>query len=260
MGWDNLLVETAGRIVTVTVNRPRALNALDRATVGELRAVLGSVAAGDEAGVVIITGAGDRAFVAGADIAEFKDLAPPDALGFALAGQELLELVERMPQAVIAAVNGYALGGGCELAMACDIVIASENARFGQPEVGLGIIPGFGGTQRLPRLVGRHVAKELVLTGDMIGARRAWEIGLVNRVVPQAELMAAARETAEKILARAPFAVRTAKWAINRGLDMDLSNACALEAALFAAGFATADRAEGVAAFLEKRKPRFVGR
>jgi enoyl-CoA hydratase len=165
-----------------------------------------------------------------------------------------------MPQVVIAAVNGFALGGGCELAMACDLILATDTARFGQPEVSLGIIPGYGGTQRLPRLVGRNLAKELVLTGDMISAQRAFEIGLVNRVVPASELMGAAREMAEKILSRGPAAVRTAKMAMNRGLDMDLPNACALEASLFAAGFSTADRLEGITAFLEKRKANFTGK
>jgi enoyl-CoA hydratase len=165
-----------------------------------------------------------------------------------------------MPQPVIGVVNGFALGGGCEVAMACDMLIAADTAKFGQPEVNLGIIPGYGGTQRLPRLVGRNVAKELVLTGDMITAQRAYEIGLVNRVVPAAELMTTAREIAKKILSRGPVAVRTAKMAMNRGLDMDLQNGCALEASLFAAGFATGDRVEGIAAFLGKRKPNFTGK
>lgn len=260
MAYENLLVEISERIATVTFNRPKRLNALNRATMRELKTALEEIAARDDVGVVVLTGAGDKAFVAGADISELCGLSPAQAFEFALFGQSVLEAMERMPQPVIGAVNGYALGGGCEVAMACDMLIASENARFGQPEVNLGIIPGFGGTQRLARLVGRNVAKELVLTGDMITARRAYEIGLVNRVVPHAELTGAARETAAKILAKAPFAVRTAKMAMNRGLDLDLSNGCALEASVFSAGFATADRVEGMTAFLEKRKPAFTGK
>jgi enoyl-CoA hydratase len=161
---------------------------------------------------------------------------------------------------VIGVINGFALGGGCELAMACDLLIAADTAKFAQPEVNLGIIPGYGGTQRLPRLVGRNLAKEMVLTGEMITAQRAYEIGLVNRVVPKADLMNAAREAAAKILSKAPIAVRTAKMAMNRGLDLDLSNACAMEASVFAVGFSTEDRVEGMAAFLAKRKAVFTGR
>ena len=183
-----------------------------------------------------------------------------EALDFSLLGHRVLGFIEAMSQPVIGAINGFALGGGCEVAMACDLLIAADTARFGQPEVNLGIIPGYGGTQRLPRLVGRNLAKELVLTGEMISAQRAYEIGLVNKVVPAAELMGAAREVARKILSRGPVAVRTAKMAMNRGLDLDLTNACALEASLFAAGFSTADREEGIAAYLEKRKANFTGK
>jgi enoyl-CoA hydratase len=218
------------------------------------------VSAREDVGVVLLTGAGEKAFIAGADISEMKGFTTIQALDFALLGQRVLSFIEQMPQPVIGVINGFALGGGCEVAMACDLLVAADTARFGQPEVNLGIIPGYGGTQRLPRLVGRNRAKELVLTGEMITAQRAYEIGLVNRVAPAAELMNVAREIAKKILSRGPVAVRTAKMAMNRGLDLDLGNACALEASLFAAGFSTADRNEGITAFLEKRKANFTGK
>lgn len=259
MPYENLLLDVADRIATVTFNRPKVLNALTPALMRELDDLMAGLSSRDDVGVVILTGAGEKAFVAGADIAAFRELTPLQALDFALHGQGVLARIESLPQPVIGAINGYALGGGCELAMACDLLIAADTARFGQPEVNLGIIPGYGGTQRLPRLAGRNVAKELVLTGEMITARRAYEIGLVNRVVPAPDLMEAARETARKILEKAPVAVRTAKMAINRGLDLDLANAGALEATLFAATFGTHDRAEGIAAFLGKRKPAFTG-
>ncbi len=258
--YTNLLVEVSGRIATITFNRPKSLNALNPATIRELKAALEEISVLQDVGVTLLTGAGDKAFIAGADISEMKGFTPLQALDFALMGQEVLSFIERMPQVVVAVVNGFALGGGCEVAMACDLVLAADTARFGQPEVTLGIIPGYGGTQRLPRLVGRNLAKEMVLTGDMITAQRAFEIGLVNRVVPAAKLMEAAREVAGKILSRGPVAVRTAKMAMNRGLDLDLSNACALEASLFSAGFSTSDRLEGITAFLEKRKANFTGK
>lgn len=260
MEYANLLVSVSDRIATVTINRPKSLNALNPATMRELSAVFGDLAGREDAGVVLLTGSGEKAFVAGADISEMRDFTPMQALEFTLFGQGVLELIERLPQPVIGVINGFALGGGCELAMACDLLIAADTAKFGQPEVNLGIIPGYGGTQRLPRLVGRNIAKELVLTGEMITAQRACEIGLVNRVVPRAELMNAAREMAAKILSKGPFAVRTAKMAMNRGLDLDLSNACALEANAFAVSFSTADRVEGMTAFLEKRKAAFTGK
>ncbi len=260
MSWENLLVDVSEKIATVTINRPKSLNALNPATVRELGSALEEVSAREDVGVVLLTGAGEKAFIAGADISAMKEFTSVQALDFALLGQGVLAFVERMPQPVIGVVNGFALGGGCEVAMACDLLIAADTARFGQPEVNLGIIPGYGGTQRLPRLVGRNLAKELVFTGEMIGAQRAYEIGLVNKVVPAAELMAVARETAKKILSRGPVAIRLAKMAMNRGLDLDLGNACALEASLFAAGFSTADRNEGIAAFLEKRKANFTGK
>lgn len=260
MEYSNLIVSASERIATVAVNRPKSLNALNPATIKELSAAFDEFAERDDIGVVILTGAGEKAFVAGADISEMRHFTAVQALEFALFGQGVLEKIERLPQPVIGAINGFALGGGCELAMACDILIAAENAKMGQPEVNLGIIPGYGGTQRLPRLVGRNLAKEMVLTGEMITAQRAYDIGLVNKVVPQADLMNAAREMAKIILSKGPVAVRTAKMAMNRGLDLDLSNACALEANAFAVGFSTEDRSEGMAAFLEKRKPLFGGK
>ncbi|HSL91635.1 MAG TPA: enoyl-CoA hydratase-related protein [Candidatus Limnocylindrales bacterium] len=260
MGYENLLVSVSDRIATIIVNRPRSLNALNPATMRELSSALQEIAAGEDAGVVLLTGAGEKAFVAGADISEMRHFTAVQAMEFSLFGQGVLERIERLPQPVIGVINGFALGGGCELAMACDLLIAADTAKFGQPEVNLGIIPGNGGTQRLPRLVGRNLAKEMVLTGEMISAQRAYEIGLVNRVVPQADLMNTAREVAARILSKGPVAVRTAKMVMNRGLDLDLSNACALESSVFAVGFSTADRVEGMAAFLEKRKAVFTGK
>ena len=260
MNFENLLVDVSERIATVTFNRPKSLNALNPATVRELGAAMEELSARSDVGAVLLTGAGEKAFIAGADLTVMKGFTTLEALDFSLLGQRVLGFIESMSQPVIGAINGFALGGGCEVAMACDLLIAADTARFGQPEVNLGIIPGYGGTQRLPRLVGRNLAKELVLTGEMISAQRAYEIGLVNKVVPAAELMGAAREIAKKILSRGPVAVRMAKMAMNRGLDLDLTNACALESSLFAAAFSTADREEGIAAYLEKRKANFTGK
>ncbi|MGE5188699.1 MAG: enoyl-CoA hydratase-related protein [Gemmatimonadota bacterium] len=260
MDYANILLDVADRIATITINRPRSLNALNPATMRELKDALESIGARADVGVVLLTGAGEKAFVAGADISEMSRLEPLQALEFSLYGHGVLELIERLPQPVVGVVNGFALGGGCELAMACDLLVAADTAKLGQPEVNLGIIPGYGGTQRLPRLVGRNVAKELVLTGEMITAQRAYEIGLVNRVVPAAELMKTAREIAATILSKGPAAIRLAKMAMNRGLDLDLPNANAYEASLFGACFSSEDRVEGMKAFLEKRKASFKGR
>lgn len=260
MEYGNLLVEVEGRIATVTINRPKALNAINPETARELKAALEEIAGREDVGVVLLTGAGEKAFVGGADVSAMQDWTPVQALEFARFGQSVLEFIERMPQPVIGVINGFALGGGCELAMACDLLIASETARFGQPEVNLGIIPGWGGTQRLPRLVGRNLAKEMVLTGDMIPARRAYEIGLVNRVVPPSDLMGTAREVAARILSRGPLAVRAAKLAMNRGLEQDLWGGCELEGNAFAIGFSTEDAKEGIQAFVQKRKADFQGR
>ena len=251
--YQNLLYSTLDGIATITINRPAVRNALNTATLDELRAAFDVVREDSAVRVVIVTGSGEKAFVAGADISEIAPLASADpALGEAFAhhGQQVFNVIESLGKPVIAAVNGFALGGGCELAMACTIRIASENAVFGQPEVKLGIIPGYGGTQRLPILVGKGRALEILLTGEMISATEAFRIGLVNRVVPLPELQSTAEAVAKKIMANAPQAVRSCLQAVNLGLD---------EAALFGACCTTEDMSEGTKAFLEKRAPHFKG-
>ncbi|MCF6178896.1 MAG: enoyl-CoA hydratase-related protein, partial [Geopsychrobacter sp.] len=210
--------------------------------------------------LVILTGACENAFVAGADITEMHALHPATARQFSLLGHQFAELLEKMPKPIIAAINGFALGGGCELALCCDIRLASENARFGQPEVNLGVIPGFGGTQRLARLIGKGRACELLLTGDMVDASEAYRIGLVNKVYPAAELLTAAQKMATKIVSKGPVAVGFAKTALHDGLETDLARACARETDLFGLCFATADQREGMQAFLEKRPAKFEGK
>ncbi|MEW5995647.1 MAG: enoyl-CoA hydratase-related protein, partial [Candidatus Zixiibacteriota bacterium] len=243
----------------VTINRERALNALNRETVGELQQLFSSYWSDDAIKVVIITGAGEKAFVAGADITELADLNMRTGTELAAHGQYLMKTIQNFPKPVIAAINGFALGGGCELAMACDIRLASEKAKLGQPEVNLGIIPGYGGTQRLARLVGKGKAMQLILTGDMIDAQEAYRIGLVEEVYPPDQLMEKALEMARAICARGPIAVRTAKECINRGLDVNLTAGCDLEKANFGQTCGTGDKNEGMKAFLEKREPRFTG-
>ena len=260
MNFVNLLIETRDRIATVTVNRPKVLNALDEATLKELDQAFSALEADPQVKVVILTGAGEKAFVAGGDIAAMQPLGPVAARAFAVMAQAVLGRIEHSPKPVIAAINGFALGGGCELAMACDLRIASETARLGQPEINLGIIPGWAGTQRLPRLVGKGRAKELLFTGEMIDAREAWRIGLVNRVVPAAELMNVVRELAGKIAGKGQVALSLAKEAVDRGLEMDLARANACEADLFGLCFATEDQKEGMLAFLEKRAAVFRDR
>lgn len=260
MAWENILMEKEDGIAVITINRPKALNALNAQTFYELTEALEQISADPEIKVVILTGAGEKAFVAGADIVYMKDFGSVEAREFALLGQRVMNMIEKLPQPVIAAVNGYALGGGCELAMCCDIRLAAENARFGQPEVALGVIPGFAGTQRLPRLVGKAIAKELLLTGEQITAERAWQVGLVNHVVPAAELLPRAKEMAKRIMAQGPLAVRFAKEAVNNGLEMDVDRAMAYEADLFGLCFSTSDQKEGMKAFVEKRKPQFQGK
>jgi enoyl-CoA hydratase len=246
-------------VAVLTLNRPKQLNALDVRTLEEIEGVLASLASGSTARALVVTGAGDKAFVAGADIAAMSKLGPVEARAFAELGHRVLDRLERLPIPTIAAVNGYALGGGCELAMACDLVYASEKARFGQPEVLLGLVPGFGGTQRLTRRVGIGRALEMILTGDQYDAARAKEMGLVLEVVPAAELLEHARAQARKIAAKGPLAVAQAKRAIHAGADADLATAFELERQAFAALFGTADAKEGMAAFLEKRAARFRG-
>jgi len=245
-------------VAVLTINRPK-VNALNSEVLRQLKTAVKGAVRTEAVRAIVITGAG-RAFVAGADISEMKDMSPLEAREFAALGQGVFNYIELAPKPIIAAVNGYALGGGCELAMACDLRIAAEEAVFGQPEVKLGVLPGFGGTQRLARLVGAARAKELIFTGSNLAAVDAEAIGLVNRVVQADSLMEGALELARAIAAQGPVAIRGAKEAINRGLQVDMATGSALEAELFARCFSTGDQKEGMAAFLEKRAPDFKGR
>ena len=260
MPYERLLVAIDGAVATVTVNRPTVLNALDAATLTELGDAMRVLQAETSVRVVILTGAGAKAFVAGADIGELATLTPDTGKAHAELGQRVFDLVERLGKPVIAAVNGFALGGGCELAMACTVRLAADTAKFGQPEVKLGLTPGFGGTQRLPRLVGKGRALELVLGGGMIDAAEACRIGLVNRVVPAASLLDEARALAQAWAANAPVAMRYAMEAVSHGLETSFAEGSFVEASLFGLAFATEDMREGTRAFLEKRKPEFRGR
>jgi enoyl-CoA hydratase len=261
MTYENLLFERDGTVATLTVNRPKVLNALSQATIAELGAALREVEGDESLRVAIVTGAGDKAFVAGADINELRALPSADAARqLAERGHQVGLYIAQMSKIMIAAVNGFALGGGCELAMACDIRLAADTARFGQPEINLGLIPGWGGTQRLTRLAGAGMSKLLNLTGEMIGADEALRIGLVERVYPGTELLGAARALAHQIAGQAPLAVAAIKQAINRGQDMAFADGCMYEAALFGTIVHTEDAKEGTGAFLEKRKPTWHGR
>ncbi|HEX5108928.1 MAG TPA: enoyl-CoA hydratase-related protein [Vicinamibacterales bacterium] len=257
--FDNLLLTREGAVAVATINRPQVLNALDTKTLHELRRLTAELADDARVRSVIVTGTGNKAFVAGADIRELAALSPAAAREHARLGQQVCDQIERMGKPVIAALNGFALGGGCELAMACTLRVAADTARLGQPEVNLGLIPGFGGTQRLTRLVGTGVALDLMLTGRQVGAEEALRIGLVNRVVPAESLMTAARTLADDLAARAPLAMRYIIDAVHRGLDGSLDDAQTLEASLFGLAASTADMREGTRAFLEKRKPAFTG-
>lgn len=257
MSQDNLILEVNEGIATVTINRPAAMNAMNIATLEEIEAAVEKIAHDPEIRVAILTGAGSKAFVAGADIAVMRDMTSTQARDLALYAHRIYAAIEQSPKPFIAAVNGYALGGGCELAMACDIRIASENARFGQPEINIGILPGFGGTQRLPRLVGKGRALEIILSGEMIDAREALRIGLVNKVVMPEELLAETCKLARKISAKGLIAIKLCKQAVGNGLEMDLNRGCSYEAELFAYSFSTADQKEGMSAFLEKRPAVF---
>ncbi len=260
MTYSTLLVSTKDRIAVVTVNRPDKLNALNAQCKNEIRDLFASLKINPDVDVVILTGAGEKSFVAGTDIGELAALDSETGKDFASGGQSILDLVQHLGKPVIAAVNGYALGGGCELALACHMRIASENAKFGQPEVSLGIIPGYGGTQRLSRLVGSGKAAELILTGNQIDAQEALRIGLVNRVVPQKELLATAESIARTITGKGQLAIRMALKAINASMEMPLSEGLKVEASLFGECCGTQDAKEGVKAFLEKRKPEFRGK
>lgn len=257
MAYENILLEMEDRIAILSINRPKALNALNAATLLEIKNAVEQVAADPKIDALIITGTGDKAFVAGADITFMQNLPTMEARAFAILGQQVFRFIETMEKPVIAAVNGFALGGGCELCMACDIRLAADNALFGQPEVGLGITPGYGGTQRLPRLIGEGRAKELIYSAINIDAAEAYRIGLVNHVYPVDNLMEEAKKLARKITSKAPIAVRLCKTQINRGMQTDLDTAMIIEADLFGLCFATEDQREGVTAFIEKRKPNF---
>jgi Enoyl-CoA hydratase/carnithine racemase len=258
--YANLLLEKNGPVAVLTLNRPKALNALNSDTLTELSTALDELGRDSSVKVVILTGSGEKAFVAGADISQMKDFNSLEGRRFAQLGQATFRKIELLPQPVIAAINGFALGGGCELSMACDIRIASENAKFGQPEVTLGLTAGFGGTQRLPRLVGTGLASEILFTGDIIDAQEAYRIGLVNKVYPLETLMEEAQKLAKRIAGRAPAAVQLSKSAIQRGVNMDLDSAQAYESEVFGLTFSTKDQTEGCTAFVEKRKPVFEGR
>jgi enoyl-CoA hydratase/carnithine racemase len=260
MAYENILLEKKDAIAYVTVNRPKVLNALNLATMKELGAAFNEIKTDAAIRAAILTGAGEKAFVAGADISE---LAQQDAVSgkeYAHRGQAVLDLIENLGKPVIACINGFALGGGCELALACTLRLASDQARLGQPEVTLGIIPGYGGTQRLPRLVGKGLAMQMVLAGEIISAQEAHRIGLVNEVTSAAELIPRAEAIAAKILANAPLAVQYAMEAVNKGMEMTLASGLHLEASLFGLCCTTLDKAEGTAAFLEKRPASFKGR
>jgi enoyl-CoA hydratase len=260
MAYETLLLDERDGIAWLTINRPEKFNALNRRVIEELAECLRGVAKDSDVRVVILTGAGEKSFVAGADIGELAALTPLEGQETAARGQKLFSFIENLGKPVIAAVNGYALGGGCELAMACTLRIASENARFGQPEVKLGIIPGYAGSQRLPRLVGKGRALEMILTGEPVSAQEAYRIGLANQVVAQKDLRRAAEAMAHKIMANAPLAVKFALQAVNYGLETSRQEGEFLEATLFGLCCATDDMKEGTRSFLEKRPPKFEGK
>jgi enoyl-CoA hydratase len=259
MNYKNIIVEKKNTVATILINRPQVLNALDKVTLQELTNVVKELEDDLTIHVAILTGK-EKTFIAGADIKQMQEMDTLQAKEFATLGHRLLQNIENSRLPYIAAVNGYALGGGCEVMMACDIVLASTNAKIGQPEINLGIHPGFGGTQRLPRLVGNIKAKELLLTGDTIDAQEAWRIGLVNKVVDHEKLMEEADKLAQKISGKSTVQTAFIKALINKGRNIDLSSACALEISYFSSSFSTEDQKEGMTAFLEKRKPLFKGK
>jgi enoyl-CoA hydratase len=260
MDLKNILLSFEGAVGILAVNRPKALNALNTETLQDIQAGIEEMKNHPELKVLIVTGGGEKAFVAGADIEEMKGMNSIEALNFSRLGHLTLKMIQDFDRPVIAAVNGYALGGGTEIAIACDFVYASENARFGFPEVTLGIFPGFGGTQRLPRLIGKGKAKEMILTGRMVTAQEAYQMGIVNRVFPQASLMEETKKAALQIAANGAVGVKLAKRVMDEGFNMNLAEACSLESYAFGLGFATEDQKEGMTAFLQKRMPNFKGR
>ena len=260
MDFENILVERDGAVAVITINRPKVLNALNSQTLDELRRAILDLRHDAAVRAVILTGAGEKSFVAGADINELSVLTPDGGRDHAVRGQHVFDLIEQMGKPVIAAINGYALGGGCELAMACTIRIAADTARLGQPEINLGLIPGYAGTQRLSRLVGRGRALEVLLTGDQISAAEALRLGLVNRVVPAVELMSEAKKLAATFASKAPIAIRYILDAVHKGLEMPFPQAQVFEATLFGLAASTEDMREGTRAFLEKRTADFKGR
>jgi enoyl-CoA hydratase len=259
MAYQNIIYEKQGNVGIIKFNRPKALNALNPDLLADMRQALEEIEKDPSVRVLILTGEGEKAFVAGADIAYMVNLSPLEARRFSLIGHEIGARLENLPIPVIACVNGFALGGGTEMALACDFIYASENAKFGQPEINLGIIPGFGGTQRLPRLVGKGVAKELCMTGVMITAGEAKEMGLVNKVFPRDKLWEETVKTANLIASRGKVSLRAVKQCVDRGYDTDLRRGCQIEAEAFGLCMSSPDAKEGMSAFLEKRKPEFKG-
>ena len=260
MNFENIRFHKTDQIAYITIDRPQVLNALNTATMSELRAVFTQLKHDREVRVVILTGAGEKSFVAGADIGELQKNNPVEAKEYTHRGQEVIDLIENLGKPVIACINGFALGGGCEIAMACTMRLATDSAKLGQPEVKLGIIPGYGGTQRLPRLVGKGIAMQLLLTGEMISAQEAHRIGLVNEVVPAGQLITRAEAIAHSIIKNAPLAIQYCMEAVNHGMELTQAEGLYLEANLFAVCSATEDKKEGTTAFLEKRTANFAGK
>jgi enoyl-CoA hydratase len=260
MAYENIIYQVEEGIATITFNRPKALNAINAALLAELSDALDQVAADEDIRVLVLTGAGDKAFVAGADISELATFNPLSAKYFVQKGQAAINKLQDLPIVVIAAVNGFALGGGTEIAIACDFIYASENAKFGQPEINLGLIPGFGGTQRLPRLIGTNMAKELIYTGNMISAAEGSQMGLVNKVVAPESLLEEVMKVARTIAGKGKVSLRAAKQAINNGMNADLATGLSIEIDAFAVSFSSPDAKEGTTAFLEKRKAEFSGK
>ena len=259
MAYENILFENKDGVGILTFNRPKAMNALNPQTIEEVADVVQKVRSDDAVRVLVLTGAGEKAFVAGADISELQKMNPLQARFFAERGHEVFFMLEQLPIPVIACVNGFALGGGCEIAMSCDFIYASDKAKFGQPEINLGIIPGFGGTQRLSRLVGRAKAKELCMTGEMIDAQEAKQLGLAAKIFPADQLVEETMKVARSMASKGRISLRAIKQVVDRGMDVDLRTGCALEAEAFGVCFASQDAKEGTTAFLEKRKPVFKG-